>query len=134
MSEYGFQSFPSIESWKEVSLPSDWAPFSDFMVHRSNIYYATSPWVMDNVQQCLRSQFEYLLTSLYQRQHTVNGTESLVNQIQYYFNYDLDTDSFEKFIYLSQITQVWFQFNIFFLSLFCHHLYYYFIIMIGNLL
>ena len=35
-SEYGFQSFPSIQTWQPVSLPDDWTYDSDLMNHRQH--------------------------------------------------------------------------------------------------
>merc|ERR1712137_452404 len=35
-SEYGFQSYPLLNSMEKISIPEDWSPHSPFMIHRQH--------------------------------------------------------------------------------------------------
>ncbi|MDP2437437.1 MAG: glycoside hydrolase family 2 protein, partial [archaeon] len=41
VSEYGWQSFPSLQTWSPVTEPQDWSPFSPLMEHRQHHFEGT---------------------------------------------------------------------------------------------
>jgi hypothetical protein len=75
VSEYGWQSFPSLRTLQPDSVPTDWSPYSDLMRHRQHHAQGTE-------------QIESMLDRMF---HPPNATDP--------------TRRFDDFLYLGQVVQ-----------------------------
>lgn len=77
ISEYGYQSFPSFQSWKAISSESDWSPYSQLTNFRQRHPSGTEELFLQIAKHFDISQASF------------NGSD------------------FSKFLYLSQVIQSW---------------------------
>ena len=96
VSEYGWQSFPSIYSWEEVSSEADWSPQSPLgsllFFHTPNQLY-----------------FFPFICPVDHRQHHPYGTKQIQDEMDKHFRplkkVPTNKQSFTLWIYLSQVLQ-----------------------------